>query len=579
MADPPDDGPRDEGRERRPPTVPYATQGPDRGPRPSRPSPDADGLKLPDPADRIGAVLAGRYRLDAVLGSGGMATVYACHDTQLDRDVAVKVLQDAIATDEELRARFDREAKVLAALSHPHVVSLLDFGVDDGTPFLVMELLEGRSLGEVLRDAPRLPWDRAVRLITQIVGAVSYAHSQGFLHRDLKPDNVFLTELESLGDHARVLDFGFAKLTAPGDDERKLTATDRVFGTPRYLAPEQLTGNDVDARADLYAIGVLFFQMLAGRRPFEGTIREVLRAKALEDAPSLAKVAPDAPTSPRLEAFLAKALARHPDDRFEDCKAFLSALEALEDPSEPEAPEDPTLDRVEPALLEELRIEAPAPSPAPRVSRAPATAAAAIPAVGLLLGCGGLAAVGALGLGWLVLGAGDDAQRDAAAAAADVAPAEPAPAPSQAPAADDPWRDAILAPPVAAVRQDVLVGLPVEGGDLRALRAHARAHPDDVHAQLLLGHVFTQRELRAMAVQRYERALRLDRGAADDPHLVVDLVALAAEEGAGEGPRRLLRTYLPGRAAPVVTRALARADLDPPRRQRLEALQRDLQSR
>ncbi|MCB1185478.1 serine/threonine protein kinase, partial [bacterium] len=141
----------------------------------------------------LGAQLGDRYRVDAVLGHGGMATVFQCRDEQLDRDVAVKVIHDAIAEDDELRGRFEREAKVLAALSHPHIVSLLDFGVQNGLPYLVMELLPGRSLGDLLEDGHRLPWERAVRLVTQLVGALAYAHAKGFLHRDLKPDNVFLT--------------------------------------------------------------------------------------------------------------------------------------------------------------------------------------------------------------------------------------------------------------------------------------------------------------------------------------------------------------------------------------------------
>ncbi len=547
-----DGGPRDRrGKPPRARTVGYEPARPSPEPAPSEPDPSADGEAL------LGAVLGDRYRVDAVLGHGGMATVFRCRDEQLDRDVAVKVMHDAVVADDELRGRFEREAKVLASLSHPHIVSLLDFGLQGTAPYLVMELLPGQSLGDLLADGQRLPWDRAVRLVTQLTGAVSHAHKAGVLHRDLKPDNVFLTELDTLGDHVRVLDFGFAKL-GEAHGGPKLTNADRRFGTPRYLAPEQLTAAEVDARADLYAIGVIFFQMLAGERPFEGTIREVLIAKATEDPPSLAEVAPDAPTTPALEAFFRKALARRREDRFEDAAAFVAALDALVDPS----------------ATDGAPIAEPPASPAPASDAArPAPRDLAFPLLGLGAGCAVLGVVALACVGTQLL-LGDDAS-DAPEAATEIpaeAPWAP-PAPEVEAASLDPWsRPEPLAPAVAAARADVLAGLPLDGMVLRDLRRHAREHPDDLHAQLLLGHTFAGRGMRAMAVGAYERALLLDLEAAHDPRLAVDLVALASEPGEGDGPARVLRRYLPERGLEVVERALAQTDLDPRRRARLEAL-------
>src|SRR5690606_16918925 len=238
-----------------------------------------------------GRIIGGRCRLTDELGAGGIAVVYRGEDAELGRAVAVKILQESGHGRAELRARFEREAKVLAALSHPNIVSLVDYGVEDGRAYLVMELLKGRTVGELLDEVDVLEPRRALHIVRQVVRALAYAHGEGLLHRDLKPDNVFLQALPDTPDHVRLLDFGFAKFV--GDDGRDgppLTQAGTVFGTPRYMAPEQLTGANVDGRADLYAVAVILYEMLSGRRPFEGEIRDVLKAKVTQDPPSLSAI-------------------------------------------------------------------------------------------------------------------------------------------------------------------------------------------------------------------------------------------------------------------------------------------------
>lgn len=289
-------------------------------------------------------MLEGRYRIVAPLGEGGMGVVYRAEHLKLGRAVAVKVLLPEYGSRPELRARFEREAKVLASVSHPHLVSLLDFGVDGETAYLVMELLEGETLKDRLARGP-LGTGAALRLARQVLAGLAHLHAVGMVHRDLKPANVFLQRLAREGggeDHVRILDFGLAKFLT-GDARRDgpaLTATGAVFGTAAYMAPEQAAGGEVGPRADVYAAGVLLFELLAGRRPFVGERHEVVRQHLLTPPPRVAEVRAELrrarpelastfaePVPEAVEALVARALAKEQAARFAHAGELLAALE------------------------------------------------------------------------------------------------------------------------------------------------------------------------------------------------------------------------------------------------------------
>src|SRR5438034_7029036 len=206
-------------------------------------------------------VLAGRYVLDTVLGRGGMAQVYLGTDRVLDRPVAVKVLSSRFADDSAFVTRFRREAQSAASLNHPNVVSVFDTGSDDGTHYIVMEYVKGKTLSQVIRDAPLMP-ERAVEVAEGVAEALAFAHRAGIVHRDVKPGNIMLTPS---GD-VKVMDFGIARATS----SESLTQTATALGTATYFSPEQAQGDPVDARSDIYSLGVVMYEMLTGTPPFAG---------------------------------------------------------------------------------------------------------------------------------------------------------------------------------------------------------------------------------------------------------------------------------------------------------------------
>ena len=283
---------------------------------------------------RIGRVLDGRYRIVALLGTGGIGAVYRAEHAALGRFVAVKVLLEDFSELAELQRRFVREAKALSALSHPHIVPVIDFGLEP-EPYLVMELLEGRTLEDLLRDGLLAP-ARALDIARQVLRGLAFAHARGVAHRDLKPANVFLQALPDADDHVRLLDFGLAKFL---DDERgamdaTLTKVGMIFGTPAYMAPEQATGERADARADVYSAGILLYELLTGRRPFNDPTRaELLRAHLLTRPPAAAETRPGLVLSAGLEALLERALAKNLTERFADGGEMLAALDALPPPA------------------------------------------------------------------------------------------------------------------------------------------------------------------------------------------------------------------------------------------------------
>ncbi|HZS02448.1 MAG TPA: protein kinase [Chloroflexota bacterium] len=270
-----------------------------------------------------GQLVKDRYALEALLGEGGDALVYRATDRHLRRTVAVKLLRPELRADPTFVARFEREARSAGRLAHPHIVPVYDYGEALGTYFLVMEYVAGGDLRARLRQGAPLAADRTARLSAEIAAALGAAHALDIVHRDVKPANVLLTE----DDHAKVTDFGIAKMLAVP----QLTATAAILGTPHYLAPEQATGGGVTPASDVYSLGVVLYEMLAGRRPFEGESFVHVAMQHLNAVPPpLADVNPAVP--PALAAIVARALAKDPAERFPDGAALSAALRALDEP-------------------------------------------------------------------------------------------------------------------------------------------------------------------------------------------------------------------------------------------------------
>ena len=275
----------------------------------------------------IGMTL-GPYRVLEKLGEGGMGEVYRAHDSRLGRDVALKVLPAEFAADPERLQRFEREARATAALSHPNILAVYDLGSYEGTPYIVEELVEGESLRERLSGGP-FPVTSAVELASQIARGLAAAHEKHIVHRDLKPDNVIVTR----DGVAKILDFGLAKFVDPRspDDSETLTRapageteSGRVLGTIAYMAPEQARGAAVDHRADIFALGVVLYEMLAGSRPFAGVgAIDTLSAILKDDPKPLPSTVPSG-----LQGVVHRCLEKRPDDRFATAREVLAALQA-----------------------------------------------------------------------------------------------------------------------------------------------------------------------------------------------------------------------------------------------------------
>jgi serine/threonine-protein kinase len=260
----------------------------------------------------------GQYHITDVLGSGGMATVYRARQLNVQRDVALKVIETRLAENPEFIERFEREARTIASLSHPYILKLFDFGSQDDLLYLVMELQEGGSLAKHLKTHGKLGAEEVAGYLDQIAKALDHAHGRGIIHRDLKPQNVLLDQ----AGNAILTDFGIARLSS---EMTRMTSSGMVMGTPPYMAPEQWYGREVDVRTDLYALAVMAYELLTGDLPFTGDTPPVLMYQHLnEPPPPLRQARPDLPTS--LEQVLLKGIAKRPEDRFQSAAAFANAF-------------------------------------------------------------------------------------------------------------------------------------------------------------------------------------------------------------------------------------------------------------
>ncbi|HJL30506.1 MAG TPA: serine/threonine-protein kinase, partial [Polyangiaceae bacterium LLY-WYZ-15_(1-7)] len=292
---------------------------------------------LPEPAEPevdplLGQVLDDRYRIEEILGEGGMGVVYLATHVALNKRMALKVLQGDMAKDETVVARFIQEAQSSSAIGHPNIIDISDFGrLPDGTAYFVMELLEGESLTQLIQRG-RMTIAEVVHVGEQIASALGAAHERGIVHRDLKPDNVQLIQRGNDDRFVKVLDFGIAKV---GGASSKLTKTGMIFGTPHYMSPEQAAGQSVDARADIYALGVILYEMCTGSVPFDGdTFMGILSKHMFEEPPRPSEL--DAGGC-ALEPVVMRALAKKPEDRYPTMEALITDLRRVRDGGSVEA--------------------------------------------------------------------------------------------------------------------------------------------------------------------------------------------------------------------------------------------------
>ncbi|MCU0700591.1 MAG: serine/threonine protein kinase [Myxococcaceae bacterium] len=273
-------------------------------------------------------VLGGRFRVERLLGGGGMGLVYLAEQVSLGRKVALKVLRDDLVSTQGMGERFKREALLLSSVEHPAVVRVIDFGEHGASMCLVMEYVEGQSLQQCLeREAP-LSVERVERILTQLAQGLAAIHSRGIVHRDLKPDNVVLTKALDGSEQARVLDFGIARLAEP-DQRQQVTQVGFVVGTPEYMSPEQAMGQPLDARSDLYALGLIAWRLLTGRAPFPGpSPRELVSQQIHSPPPSLLDAAPHLASAPALVETVMACLQKNPATRPATAQAFLEQLQA-----------------------------------------------------------------------------------------------------------------------------------------------------------------------------------------------------------------------------------------------------------
>ena len=347
-----------------------------------------DDRRPDDGAEGIPKQIGGRYDVIRRIARGGMAEVWLARHADLERSVALKILRPPDESEEiiDFEERFRLEARTLASLDHPNIVTLHDFGqLDDGRCYLAMEYVDGLRLSDLLRSGPITP-DRVVSLILQVCTALRYAHKAGVVHRDLKPSNLLIRVTDDGNEQVKVVDFGLVKLT---EADQSPTRAGLILGSPHCMAPEQVKGLDVTPTADIYAVGVLLFRMVAGRYPFHGpNSAATMMAHLRNPVPSLAEVAPDFVAPRGLEATIQRCLAKDPLDRYPTMQALIDDLEAVL-VGDPDAWGDDVTEHTE------ITVEGHS-----GARRGPAAATRRSPVGPLLLASGLLLAAGAAAIAW-----------------------------------------------------------------------------------------------------------------------------------------------------------------------------------
>jgi serine/threonine-protein kinase len=278
----------------------------------------------------VGSMFAGRFRIESMLGRGGMGTVYRATHDFLRRVVAIKVLHPSLLGDPNVLGRFQREARAAARIEHPNVTRIVDYGhSEDGIPYLVMELLEADPLSKVILEQGPMPVARTINILVRIAQALGAAHAVGVIHRDLKPANVMLLDGDDPADRVKICDFGLAKIVEPEEGDMALSAHGLGFGTPEYMSPEHCAGEPVDQRGDIYSFGLIAFALLCARPPFTGPPYEVTAAHVRKPPPSLFSVTGRTDIPDGLQQLVSRCLAKRPDDRFQSAAELVNALASL----------------------------------------------------------------------------------------------------------------------------------------------------------------------------------------------------------------------------------------------------------
>jgi serine/threonine-protein kinase len=276
-------------------------------------------------------ILGGEYLVLEKIGTGGMGSVYKASQPAMNRMVAIKILHPKLANRKDLASRFRREARAMSQLTHPNTVKVFMYGEleEDGSLYIVMEMLEGKNLNQALRKDGPIPQERAIAILIQVCGALQEAHDLGIVHRDLKPENIFLSRQGGISDYPKVLDFGLAKVTErqmqPGS--LILTQEGMVFGTPEFMSPEQAQGKTLDARSDIYSLAVILYEVLTGKLPFNAkSPMEHIQKHVTEPIIPLSERVPERRFAPELDQVLARALSKKPEQRYQSAAEFAEAL-------------------------------------------------------------------------------------------------------------------------------------------------------------------------------------------------------------------------------------------------------------
>ncbi|MCK5798282.1 MAG: serine/threonine protein kinase, partial [Deltaproteobacteria bacterium] len=279
----------------------------------------------------LGKIVANRYKVLKKMGEGGMGTVYLAEHVTIEKRVALKVLLHEYARKADLKERFLREAKAAASIDHENIIDITDFGeTPDKSVFFAMEYLDGQDLSHAIKNDGALPWARAKPILLQICRALGAAHSKNIIHRDMKPENIFLIDRDGRPDFVKVLDFGIAKVSGASDGEHKLTRTGMIFGTPEYMSPEQAQGHIPDQRVDIYAVGVIMYELLTGRVPFRAdTFMGILTKHIFEQPMPPTEANPEAQIPVDAEAVTLMAMSKDRDDRFSSMSEMGAAIKAV----------------------------------------------------------------------------------------------------------------------------------------------------------------------------------------------------------------------------------------------------------
>jgi hypothetical protein len=514
------------------------------------PSPVAFDSLDEDGDPRVGTTLQERYRICARIAAGGMGVVYRGERLGLEKPVAIKFLHSFMAAQQDIVRRFGIEARAMSRLAHPACVSVIDFGVDGGAPYLVMDYVTGQTLRPLLEAGP-LPVELALSVMRQILAGLAHAHGQGIVHRDIKPENILLSDVTGFGTQARILDFGVAKLL----DASTALTSGFAIGTPSYMAPEQASGQPVDARTDVYAAGVLLFECLSGRKPFRAEqMAEVLRLQREATAPSLRSVCPASGFSAQLEAVLAKSLAKQPGDRFQSAAELAQALEATPEGAGV-APASPRADS-RPAPAGELApVSIANASPSRRSGRRAWVAAAGTVVVAVVaLFAWGLSSRARPGSGPPAPAAAiaSAATTSAAGSAGDEVAPEDTTAPTTATAvAAGPHDDRL--PGIDHIRE--LIRAKRWTDAVHALEELKKQHQQEAYVPYLLGNLYFEKFWAQQGFEAYRDALRLDPAYRDDPLLIRNAIRMFISDGHAFRAEKFLRDDVGRPAIPYLEEA------------------------